>query len=200
MEYYWFYNLLGNTTPEPYQITPKTLTRLISVPDTMNYPATWRTIPVGATAEYVAHEEIILQSGFLAEEGCDFYAHIEPCPSCSGRNVPQSMAAGNSLLPIGYADMPSQRESSETGITEPNVKQSLKLWPNPVSGMLHIQLPDAEKGIARITVCDLLGKVMLQKENLSQPGIEVSSLPNGMYLLQLQLSDGTNLTAKFVKD
>ncbi|MBO7624209.1 MAG: T9SS type A sorting domain-containing protein [Bacteroidales bacterium] len=96
--------------------------------------------------------------------------------------------------------MPSQRESSETGITEPNVKQSLKLWPNPVSGMLHIQLPDAEKEVARITVCDLLGRVVLQKENLPKPEIEVSSLPNGMYLLQLQLSDGTNLTAKFVKD
>ena len=43
-------------------------------------------------------------------------------------------------------------------------------------------------------------RVVLQKENLPKPEIEVSSLPNGMYLLQLQLSDGTNLTAKFVKD
>ena len=110
------------------------------------------------------------------------------------------MGSGSPLLLSGYSDMPSQRESSETGITEQNVKQSLKLWPNPVSGMLHIQLLDAEKEVARITVCDLLGRVVLQKENLPKPEIEVSSLPNGMYLLQLQLSDGTNLTAKFVKD
>ena len=96
--------------------------------------------------------------------------------------------------------MPSQRESSETSITSTKTKQTVKLWPNPVSGMLHIQLPDAEKEVARITVCDLLGRVVLQNENLPKPEIEVSSLPNGMYLLQLQLSDGTNLTAKFVKD
>ncbi|MBP5614741.1 MAG: T9SS type A sorting domain-containing protein [Bacteroidales bacterium] len=45
-------------------------------------------------------------------------------------------------------------------------------------------MPDAEKEVARITVCDLLGRVVLQKENLPKPEIEVSSLPNGMYLLQ----------------
>ncbi|MBO4402894.1 MAG: T9SS type A sorting domain-containing protein [Bacteroidales bacterium] len=76
----------------------------------------------------------------------------------------------------------------------------MKVYPNPVSGMLHIQLPDAEKGIARITVCDLLGRVMLQRENLSKPELEVSSLPAGMYLLQVQTSDGKMMTAKFVKE
>ena len=96
--------------------------------------------------------------------------------------------------------LPSQQDSSETGITEPNARQKLKVYPNPVSGMLHIQLPDAEKGIARITVCDLLGKVMLQKENLSQPELEVSALPAGMYLLQVRTSDGKMMTAKFVKN
>lgn len=140
--------------------------------------------------------DIQLTDGFYAAEGSDFEAVIAPC---SGRAA-QNMGSGSPLLLSGYSDMPSQRESSETGITEPNVKQSLKLWPNPVSGMLHIQLLDAEKEVARITVCDLLGRVVLQKENLPKPEIEVSSLPNGMYLLQLQLSDGTNLTAKFVKD
>lgn len=99
-----------------------------------------------------------------------------------------------------YVEKETFTQSSETSITSLKTKQSLKLFPNPVSGILQIQLPDAEKEVARITVCDLLGRVVLQKENLPKPEIEVSSLPNGMYLLQLQLSDGTNLTAKFVKD
>ena len=197
--YQLYYNVLGFTTPEPYENVPGTFTRLASVPDTLNYPASWRTIPNGAVAEYTAHEEILLQNGFVAEEGSDFYAHIVPCPSCSGRAA-QNMGSGSPLLLSGYGDMPSRQDSSETDITEPNARQKLKVYPNPVSGMLHIGLPDAEKGIARITVCDLLGRVMLQRENLSQPELEVSSLPAGMYLLQLRTSDGKMMTAKFVKE
>lgn len=93
-------------------------------------------------------------------------------------------------------------ESCEkTGVLEPdNTNLRLIVYPNPVSGMLHIQLADAEKGIVRITVCDLLGRVMLQKEILSKPELDVSSLPAGMYLLQVQTADGKILTAKFVKE
>ncbi|MBO4403181.1 MAG: C10 family peptidase [Bacteroidales bacterium] len=197
--YTWYYNLLGFTSPEPYENVPGTFTFLASVPDTLNYPATWRTIPNGAVSEYTAHEEILLQNGFVAEEGSDFYAHIVPCPSCSNRSA-QDMASGSPLPLSGYGDMPSQQDSSETSVVEPQVKKHLKVYPNPVSGMLHIELPDSETGIAQITVCNMLGKVMLRKENLSQPELEVTTLPAGMYLLQVRTSDGKRMTAKFVKE
>ena len=140
--------------------------------------------------------DIQLTDGFYAAEGSDFEAVIAPC---SGRAA-QNMGSGSPLLLSGYSDMPSRQDSSETGITEPNARQKLKVWPNPVSGMLHIQLPDAEKGIARVTVCDLLGKVMLQKENPHAPELEVASLPSGMYLLQVRTSDGKMMTPKIVKE
>ena len=140
--------------------------------------------------------DIQLTDGFYAAEGSDFEAVIAPC---SGRAA-QNMGSGSPLLLSGYSDMPSRQDSSETVITEPNARQKLKVWPNPVSGMLHIQLPDSEKGIARVTVCDLLGKVMLQKENPHAPELEVASLPSGMYLLQVRTSDGKMMTARFVME
>ena len=196
-----YYNVLGFTNPEPYENVPGTFTRLASVPDTLNYPASWRTIPNGAVAEYTAHEEILLQNGFVAEEGSDFYAHIVPCPSCSGRQAQQSMIVESvpAPLPSGYDNMPRQ-DSSTTAISEPHAKQELKVRPNPVSGMLHIELPDSETGIAQITVWNLLGKVVLQKENPHAPELEVASLPPGMYLLQVRTTTGNGLTAKFVKE
>ena len=197
--YTWYYNLLGYTAPAPYENVPGTFTFLASVPDTLNYPATWRTIPNGAVSEYTAHEEILLQNGFFAEEGSDFYAHIVPCPSCSNQVTQQGMVAGTPLLPNGYDNMPWQ-DSSETSVSEPQARQSLNVWPNPVSGMLHIQLPDAEQGIAQISVCDLLGKIVMQKENLNHSELDVSLLPSGMYLLRVRTTDGTGMTAKFVKE
>lgn len=199
--YQLYYNILGFTVPEPYENVPGTFTRLTSVPDTLNYPASWRTIPNGAVAEYTAHEEILLQNGFVAEEGSDFYAHIVPCPSCSNRAEQQGSMVGNTPTPFpsGYDNMP-QQDSSETGITEPNAIQKLKVWPNPVSGMLHIELPDSETGIAQITVWNLLGKVVLQKENPHTPELEITFLPAGMYLMQVRTAAGNSLTAKFVKE
>lgn len=200
VHYYEYYNISGNSTPLPYQNVPKTFTRLVSVPDTLNFPSSWRTIPVGAAAEYVAHEEIVLQNGFLAEEGSDFYAHIVPCPSCSG-NSAQSMATGNTLPPMNDTYMPSQQDSSGTSLSESQVEQRLQVWPNPVSGTLHIQLPDAEKEVVGISVCDLLGRVMLQKENFStKTDLDVSMLSRGMYIIQVRTLEGNNMTAKFAKE
>ena len=146
-----------------------------------------------------AGEEVLLGEGTLITPGAtgDFFAFIQPFQSCI---MPENSSSELLSVQEKYVEKETFTQSSETSITSLKTKQSLKLFPNPVSGILQIQLPDAEKEVARITVCDLLGRVVLQKENLPKPEIEVSSLPNGMYLLQLQLSDGTNLTAKFVKD
>ena len=150
------------------------------------------TVNNGADVYLQAGEEILLSDGFYAAEGSDFEAVIAPC---SGRATPQ-MATDEAQL---YENM-SWQDSSATSITSPNAKQSLKVWPNPVSGMLHIQLPDAEQDIAQISVCDLLGKIVLQKENLNHSELDVSPLPSGMYLLRVRTTDGTGMTAKFVKE
>ena len=57
----------------------------MDVPNDPQFQSSWRTIPTGAVSEYVAHEEVILLDGFLAETGSNFYAHIAPCESCDGR-------------------------------------------------------------------------------------------------------------------
>ena len=145
---------------------------------------------------YLNANDILLTDGFHAATGSDFEAVIAPCSNRSA----QDMASGSPLPLSGYGDMPSRQDSSETSVVEPQVKKHLKVYPNPVSGMLHIELPDSETGIAQITVCNMLGKVMLRKENLSQPELEVTTLPAGMYLLQVRTSDGKRMTAKFVKE
>lgn len=73
-----------------------------------------------------------------------------------------------------------------------------RVFPNPVSEVLHIDLPEMETGIARITVCDMLGKVMLQKENLSQPELNVSSLAAGSYTVQLVSNTGKVFSSKIL--
>ena len=75
----------------------------------------------------------------------------------------------------------------------------LKVWPNPVSGRLHIEWPE-EAGRVQVTVRDLLGRTLLQQADFSGMELEVSALPAGMYILQLRTNEGKILITKFVKE
>ena len=78
--------------------------------------------------------------------------------------------------------------------------EAMKVWPNPVSGILQVQLPGAEKGIAQLTVRNLLGQIVLQTDCLPLSGLDVSALASGIYLLQLRTVDGAALSARFVRE
>ena len=150
----------------------------------------------GASVYLQAGDEILLTDGFYAAEGSDFEAVIAPC---SGRAEQQSQVLDNTPPLYEYNRMP-QQDSSGTSISELNSLHGLKIHPNPVSGILNIELMDTESSVAQITVFDLLGRIMLKKENLSQPELDVSALSRGMYILQVCTSDGKSLTSKFVKE
>ncbi|MBO4282050.1 MAG: C10 family peptidase [Bacteroidales bacterium] len=90
--------------------------------------------------------------------------------------------------------------SGKQGLREDtHLRESLKISPNPVTGTLHIELPEGEMGWTDITIYSLLGKTVLQKGQTSQTEVDVSSLPADMYLLKLRTSEGNSLTAKFVR-
>ena len=154
------------------------------------------TVNNGASVSLQAGEEIVLTDGFYAAEGSDFEAVIAPC---SGRTVQQNMAERNTVLPMNHAYMP-QQDASSTSVSGPESGRALKIWPNPVSGLLHLQLPDGESEVERIVVSDMLGRVMLRKDRVTGSGIDVSALPAGMYLLKLQTAAGKACTGKFVKE
>ena len=105
---------------------PLTFTRLTSVPNDPQLPSSWRTIPSGATSEYAAHEEIVLQDGFLAEPGCNFYAHIVPCPSCDSRSEAPFATTSSASATDTLAEPKSlQQSASFTDDATP------KVYPNP---------------------------------------------------------------------
>ena len=69
------------------------------------------------------------------------------------------------------------------------------VYPNPTSTVLDIA-PDL--GIKKVEVINLLGQVVLQS-NTSGTHIDVSTLPKGVYLINL-FSDHSTHTARFVKN
>jgi hypothetical protein len=72
----------------------------------------------------------------------------------------------------------------------------LKVFPNPVSGKLNIELRDITSDNNVLTVYDITGKVAFHKlfnkpdTFLTTESLDVSQLPKGMYLVLLQTEQG----------
>lgn len=82
-----------------------------------------------------------------------------------------------------------------TSVNDPDRPQKpMAIYPNPVRSEIHIGLSSADK--YQITVTDLQGKTLLQKNNQSM--IDLSGLENGIYLLTIR-KGGLSQTQKILK-
>lgn len=81
------------------------------------------------------------------------------------------------------------------------VKTSLSTFPNPTTGLVNIQLKDAETATTQIQVFNALGQVVLSKEVQDQTNIELdlSRETSGLYLLQVVNGD-TQFSEKIIKE
>ena len=75
----------------------------------------------------------------------------------------------------------------------------VSVYPNPVTGTLHIVLLNPEESVKQVLVTNLLGNVVLQQDDLPDGTINTTPLANGMYIARICTIDGKTYHAKFVK-
>lgn len=197
-----FYQLYIISNPDSnialYNVTPQTFKKLTSASSTS--PASYRTIPAGATAEYVAHKEIVLQPGFTAEYGSEFTARIEPCAACEERMTQMEMLTsgenGSITDTTGY-EMRVFRSGDTVILAQPS---SLHLYPNPTGNTLTVKSPEK---IEDIRIFDNMGRPVFRWFIESNADglltLNVRDIPDGVYILQLTTSDKKSHLGRFVK-
>lgn len=77
------------------------------------------------------------------------------------------------------------------------LKNQIHVYPNPVFNDLHISLPLSEKQV-QVTLYNILGKKVLERNLLKSSKINVSFLAKGVYLLKIETQNGT-ITKKLIK-
>ena len=84
------------------------------------------------------------------------------------------------------------------GINEfKNKNEGLKFYPNPTNGIINIEVENANK----IKVVNVLGELVKHEDlKFKQQSIDISSLQNGIYFLQVFNKDKLIGTAKIVKE
>lgn len=102
------------------------------------------------------------------------------------------LESGTYFYRLVQVDFDGQKEyydikQVQIGSSKPIEQVVYKIYPNPTSTILNIQ--SSVEGEYSISIFDNLGKVILSKSNLLTPNIaeqiDVSSLENGMYYIQI---------------
>ncbi|HTB30811.1 MAG TPA: T9SS type A sorting domain-containing protein, partial [Bacteroidia bacterium] len=122
-----------------------------------------------STVYYRAGQDVILNQGFYAVPGSNFYAFVHPC---SG--------SGNSMIdrPEGG---PTSVGNSIKGAQNENYR--IEVYPNPSGGKFTVQLP--EDGVSEVHVYNLLGSEIYTGTGLSkQVEINLGEQPKGIYFVR----------------
>jgi len=80
-----------------------------------------------------------------------------------------------------------------------NENTKLKVYPNPVSSFLYVEIPSQHE-TATVKMYDILGKKVLEKTvSATQTTINVASLSKGIYLAKIE-ANGLSVTKKIIKN
>ena len=80
-------------------------------------------------------------------------------------------------------------------------KVAVNIYPNPATTEINISLKQANEQIARLSIIDIQGKVVLQKQvDDKQTKLDVSALAKGVYIVEGYTSKGKGFNGKFVRE
>lgn len=198
-EHYQSYYPNDDYDPEPYLCVPQTATTLTS--SDISSPSSWRTIPTGASSEYVAHKTVVIQPGFHAEKGSEFVAKIVPCPNCDNRNLDLSDGRDVADNDAGYDDSAKGEKGAmfEDKDMESVFKDGERLFPNPSKDRIIYR----GKEVNRVFVYDMAGKPVFRWFIVSKTDdevtIDIKNIEAGTYLLYVVNNDSSRSAYKFVK-
>ena len=67
-------------------------------------------------------------------------------------------------------------------------KHSISIYPNPSSDYVNIEIKN--QSIAKVSIFDMSGKLVLEKNNISNTQISVGNLNKGVYIIKIETSKG----------
>jgi hypothetical protein len=105
--------------------------------------------------------------------------------------TPVSDMAGTSLVTVTLSDGTEIREVKFYVVVESTVGkqeleiQTLKVYPNPASDKLFVELP--ETGMEELIITDLMGRLLIHREIVSEQRVEVNIdlLQKGMFIISI---------------
>ena len=145
-----------------------------------NQPIAPFSLETGSDVEFLAGNAIYLTDGFSAKQGSAFYAAcgtVSP-PVCSS----------------GWRISSSHIDNLNNGST---LNNEMSISPNPASNEVNIYCKNVSCG--KILIIDIIGKVIKEQVFNYHSELNISDLPNGIYLAQINnYKNGSIMKCKFI--
>jgi hypothetical protein len=111
------------------------------------------------------------------------------------------LSSSNLTAPVAnsYLYVDNLNFTFQTSVSENNTsKATIKIYPNPVTEQLQIELPDNTNSIINYKIINNLGQIVQTDNNFSKSYIETSNLPKGFYHILIESKENQYIN-KFVK-
>ncbi len=164
---------------------------------------------VGATSGIVNGVSAGTVNIYYSIGGCAVYKTmtvISPAPPAPGGSTP-SVNAETEIDPSAVAqlsnvDLPASKTTAPGGVKGLTANNTVKLYPNPTSGVLNIQWENQATGNAEVIVSDIIGHevyntiISLGSESGST-SVDLSNLKAGIYILSVK-SEANTFTSRLI--
>lgn len=136
-------------------------------------------VHAGADVTFKAGNYVHLANGFYVSGG-NFHAYTDP-------NMPQLDICYDSQLPGGGGRVAQQVKGGYSS-------SPYKISPNPGTGLFNLYNPAGKFNESKLTISDIMGNKVFEKENLSASKIEfdLTAQPKGVYIVKLD--EGNKIT------
>ncbi|SMC35441.1 S8 family serine peptidase [Moheibacter sediminis] len=127
---------------------------------------------------------------------CFIQAFPEVQPSALRQQVRESASHfNNPTNQLGYGIPDFEKAYNNLlSVSEVSSENSISIYPNPTKGFINVQ---SDKEIKSLQLISVEGKVI--RKNLDSTQIDLNGLPNGIYFLKVELSNGRIQFEKVVK-
>ncbi|MCL2290029.1 MAG: T9SS type A sorting domain-containing protein [Bacteroidetes bacterium] len=154
-------------------------------------------IQSGANVVFHAGENIVFTDGFIAAEGSNFIAYVDPFFTCT--HTTTAPPKGNNSEPVPVIESFSVEAINSLNSEEPVTEKEyyLKLYPNPSTGNVTIEYNLSKSELVEISLHDNFGKLVYNLKNrtphdagvykITFNGVE---LPTGIYFCTLRTENG----------
>lgn len=146
------------------------------------------TIPTNEMTTFQAGAEIVLNVGFVANQGTDFRAFIVAC------GVPP--APLNAITENEVEEIFEEKEIIDNLETESNSNLQYQVFPNPMSEQGFVNLLLEKETKVEIQLFNNVGKLVktilsrqIKNAGEHQLDFEVRNLPEGIYFVKFQIND-----------
>ncbi len=96
---------------------------------------------------------------------------------------------GDVSNPNGSRDMWIVKLASITGLSNYKYENAFRIYPNPTSGILNIDI-SRDESWNNIEICDITGNIVYSTSKLETTQIDVSNLTTGIYFIRLKNQNG----------